>query len=468
MKDQDKTKDELLREVAELRERLASLETSAAGLKRAEEALKRSEKKYRQLVESLNEGVLVLDDQGNIAFANPRMEEISGYSIEELEGKHILPLLEEPYLTTVVEKLERRKKGIKELYEIGFRRKDGAEIWMSIKAAPLYDDHGNFAGSILGVMDITKRKKAEAALKESEERFRAIAGTAKEAIIMIDDDGKISYWNRAAEEIFGYSSQEVLGEDLHRLMAPERYREVIRKGGSLFKETGQGEVVGKTFEMEAIKKDGTEFPVELSISALQVDGRWHAVGIVRDITRRKQMENRLKRYSYMDGLTSIANRRHFEETLDREWGRAKRVGKPLALVMCDIDFFKAYNDTYGHLKGDECLRQVARSLTDTLQRPGDIVARYGGEEFVIILPDTDAEGAVHVAEALRTEVEALRIPHTSSTTSEVVTISLGIADATPSRGSTPAELISASDQALYRAKHRGRNRVERIVNTRQR
>ena len=463
MKDQDKTKDELLRELAELRERLASLVTSAAGLKRAEEALKRSEKKYRQLVESLNEGVLVLDDRANITFANPRMEEISGYAIEELEGKHILPLLEEPHLKMVKEKLERRKRGIKELYEMGFQRKDGARIWMSVKAAPLYDDHGNFAGSILGVMDITKRKKAEAALKESEERFRAIAGTAKEAIILIDDDGKISYWNRAAEEIFGYSSQEVQGEDLHGLLAPARYREVIRKGGARFKETGQGKVVGKTVEVEGIRKDGSEFPVEISISALQVDDRWHAVGIVRDITLRKQMEDRLKRYSYMDGLTSIANRRHFEETLEKEWGRAKRVGKPISLVMCDIDFFKAYNDTYGHLKGDECLRQVARSLTDSLLRPGDVVARYGGEEFAVILPDTDAEGAVHVAETLRAEVEALGIPHTSSGAADVVTVSLGIADAMPSRGIAPAELISASDRALYRAKNRGRNRVERIV-----
>ena len=459
---QDKTKETLRREIVELRERLVALETSVAERERAEAALVKSEHKYRQLVESLNEGIVVLDPSADITFVNPGMEEISGYPAEELQGEKLFSFIEAEDLATVKGKIERRKMGIKERYELELRRKDGAKIWTSIKAAPLYDERGTFSGSLLGVVDITKRKRFEAALMESEERFRAIASAAKDAIILIDDVGMITFWNHGAEMIFGHSSDEAMGCDMHRLIVPEEFHEAHRKGFPRFSETGEGAVVGKTIEVRAIKKDGTRFPIELSISAVHAVNRWHAVGIVRDITQRKEMENRLKRYSYMDGLTSIANRRHFEETLDREWGRAKRVDKPIALIMGDIDFFKAYNDTYGHWRGDDCLKAVARCLSITLNRPGDLVARYGGEEFVVVLPDTDASGAVHVAEALRAEIEAMEIPHASSTASKVVTISLGIADAIPSEGCSPRDLIAQSDRALYRAKDKGRNRVERI------
>jgi diguanylate cyclase (GGDEF)-like protein/PAS domain S-box-containing protein len=167
----------------------------------------------------------------------------------------------------------------------------------------------------------------------------------------------------------------------------------------------------------------------------------------------------LKRLSYLDGLTGVANRRHFDEVLGLEWRRMMRDAKPLSLIMCDIDFFKTYNDTYGHQGGDDSLRQVANTLNSVLGRPEDLVTRYGGEEFAVTLPGTDSQGTKFLAETMRSRVESLGIVHVSSQVSEVLTISLGVASTIPTRGSSPHELISAADQALYEAKKEGRNRV---------
>ena len=173
-----------------------------------------------------------------------------------------------------------------------------------------------------------------------------------------------------------------------------------------------------------------------------------------------QMQSKLRNFSYIDGLTGIANRRHFQEKLDQLWRHEARASEPLSLIMCDIDNFKAYNDTYGHQKGDECLQLVAHTLSETLKRPLDIVARYGGEEFVVILPDTTLNGASSIAEDMRERVESLGIIHDKSKIAKVVTISLGVATITPSQNSHYDALILAADQALYRAKEEGRNRVK--------
>jgi diguanylate cyclase (GGDEF)-like protein len=173
-----------------------------------------------------------------------------------------------------------------------------------------------------------------------------------------------------------------------------------------------------------------------------------------------QMQSKLRQLSYTDGLTGIANRRHFQEELDQMWRHEARVSEPISLIMCDIDYFKAYNDTYGHQKGDKCLQLLSRTLSETLKRPLDMVARYGGEEFVVILPDTTLNGASSIAEDMRDRVESLGITHDKSKIAKVVTISLGVATITPSQNSYYDALILAADQALYRAKEEGRNRVK--------
>jgi len=188
----------------------------------------------------------------------------------------------------------------------------------------------------------------------------------------------------------------------------------------------------------------------------------------REIDRRKANEKKLRamnqtlrQLSLLDGLTDIPNRRYFDQVLDQEWKRAIRETNPLAAIMIDIDYFKLYNDTYGHQRGDTCLKRLAHVLRDSLVRSADFVARYGGEEFVAVLPNTKIEGALSVAEAMRTRVAGARIPHSSSKISDVVTVSIGVDSRIPNRTSEPAELIAAVDKALYKAKHEGRNQVQR-------
>ncbi len=180
---------------------------------------------------------------------------------------------------------------------------------------------------------------------------------------------------------------------------------------------------------------------------------------VRNHIELKRSRDMLARLAHIDGLTGLANRRRFDEQLDLELRRLRRLNEPLSLVMMDVDHFKKFNDAYGHQAGDDCLRQVATALATALHRPADLAARYGGEEFAAILPGTDAEGAVRVAEAIRAGVAALGIPHAASSTAAHVTVSLGIATAYPAAGISGREIIELADSQLYRAKTEGRNRV---------
>jgi len=167
----------------------------------------------------------------------------------------------------------------------------------------------------------------------------------------------------------------------------------------------------------------------------------------------------LKTISALDEVTALANRRQFNQSLEDEWRRAARDVQPLALVLLDLDYFKAFNDSYGHLAGDACLRRVAAVVQEAVHRPGDLAARYGGEEFAVLLPNTTPDGASALAETLRQQVEALALPHVGSPTYRLVTISLGACALIPRHEWTPAVLVAGADKALYAAKAGGRNRV---------
>ncbi len=178
----------------------------------------------------------------------------------------------------------------------------------------------------------------------------------------------------------------------------------------------------------------------------------------------KKHRDMLERLSSLDGLTGIPNRRRFNEYINQEWRNAMRESKSLSMVMIDIDYFKAYNDEYGHMVGDECLKQVAQALTSTLKRPRDFIARYGGEEFVVVLPNTDEEGAYLIAEKMRKKIEDIKITHGCSTISNIVTVSLGVASVDfplELKGDPkPDALINTADKALYMAKNEGRNQIK--------
>lgn len=178
-----------------------------------------------------------------------------------------------------------------------------------------------------------------------------------------------------------------------------------------------------------------------------------------NVTRDLQQANReLDLLSMVDQVTGLANRRRFDEALNDEWRRGIRSGAPLALVMIDVDFFKAFNDSYGHQPGDLCLRYVCSAIRSVVRRPGDLVARYGGEEIAALLPNSTLAGARVLAESMRKAVEGLNIPHAGSTVSRWVTVSAGVAFLVPVATVPPAELVAQADRALYRAKEEGRNR----------
>jgi diguanylate cyclase (GGDEF)-like protein len=166
----------------------------------------------------------------------------------------------------------------------------------------------------------------------------------------------------------------------------------------------------------------------------------------------------LQELSARDALTGLANRRQFDQVMQQEWQRLTRMGQPLALLLVDVDFFKPYNDTYGHPAGDACLQHIAKILASSLHRSGDLGARYGGEEFALVLPNTPIAGAEQVAENVRQAVHAAQIPHTQSAIASHVTLSIGIGVMVPTLQSAPEALIHAADQALYQAKHQGRDR----------
>jgi diguanylate cyclase (GGDEF)-like protein/PAS domain S-box-containing protein len=291
--------------------------------------------------------------------------------------------------------------------------------------------------------------------------------TSIDAIVCADEAGLVTLWNPAAEKMFGYSHKEIVGQPISVLM-PINYRAKHDAGFEKFLETGQVNFLGKSVELFGLQKNGEEFPVELRISASNYFG-WSFTAGIRDISERKKAEkeltllyNKFEELSYLDGLTKISNRRKFDATLDKEWKRAQRNDATLSLIMVDIDYFKLYNDHYGHLQGDECLKIVAKAVDSSFNRVSDLVSRYGGEEFAILLPETDSKAAILGAERCLSSVSKQKITHehTKVPGLDAVSVSIGVASTSPSLDDQPLELVGAADQMLYKAKHNGRNRAE--------
>src|SRR5919202_3249447 len=210
--------------------------------------------------------------------------------------------------------------------------------------------------------------------------------------------------------------------------------------------------VDRAFEVGA--SDYITKPINLAVLRQRVRILLEKSRLYREL---EQAIQQLLHLAMSDTLTQLSNRRSFDEYLSREWQRMGREFSPLSLILCDVDFFKAYNDTYGHPAGDKCLTAVAHVLSEAVKRPADLVARYGGEQFAVILPNTEAIGAAHVAQKIQSKVKALKIPHANSRVSEYVTVSIGIASLFPTSESSPETLIAAADRALYQSKAQGRN-----------
>jgi diguanylate cyclase (GGDEF)-like protein len=290
---------------------------------------------------------------------------------------------------------------------------------------------------------------------------------------VIDPERRVVIWNRACERLTGVAAPEVLGTSLHWRAFYQERRYCLADLVAL----KRPDRLGKLYSQFSVHDDSTAgFSAEnwcvmpklgnhlyLAIDAgpiLDEDGRLIAVvETLRDITDQKRAETALKTLAAKDGLTGLFNRRSFDQALQAEWQRAERSRKPLALLFADVDHFKLFNDRYGHQTGDECLRAVATIIGERAFRPTDLAARYGGEEFAIVLPETDRNGAIEVAERIRTTVMERAIAHGAPGAGPHVTISVGVALRGPEDIGSPDYLLGLADQALYAAKRLGRNRV---------
>ncbi|MGO4478623.1 diguanylate cyclase [Massilia sp. 2TAF26] len=292
------------------------------------------------------------------------------------------------------------------------------------------------------------------AQKEQADRLRMIVDSMDQGLLIVERCGRIQYANPACDRYLGHAADELVGRSLAELLAQQ---ESYPDDCAAMEAVGHG-----TREVLIRHRDGGLRAMDLTMTPMHAaDGLF--VALLHDITHHKQSEDALQRAAMLDPLTRIANRRHFDSFLEREWQRAIRNAQPLSLVVLDVDHFKLYNDTLGHAAGDVCLQKVAQALQAHALRPTDLAARYGGEEFVLLFAETPQEAAARLAEAIRTTVEALQLPNPRSPTSPWITVSVGVATIVPTQLDQIGQLFVCADRAMYAAKGGGRNRVETAV-----
>ncbi len=311
------------------------------------------------------------------------------------------------------------------------------------------------SGEIDAVVDSRSNKpvllfRAQEALRESEERFRAVAELAQDAIISATSDRRITFWNRSAEKMFGYTTQEILGKSstilLGKWFGHIEEHEMLGRGSR----ARAGDSAG-ILEIDARHKDGHEFPVEISSSSWTRNGERVFTSAMRDISERRRLQAELLRHLQVDHLTGLLVRCVGEERITIETNRARRHRRPLAIGLFDIDHFKLVNDVHGHAVGDAVLAHIGQAV-NRLVRTSDVAVRWGGEELLIAMPETTLEGALECAERVRHAVSELDV-----TTIGPITISAGVAAHVGDEGAL--DTVRRADARLYEAKRLGRNRV---------
>lgn len=298
--------------------------------------------------------------------------------------------------------------------------------------------------------------------QEQAQRLRMIVDTMAEGLMIVEASGRIQYTNPACDGYLGYDSGTLAGHSIGELLNAAVAQEYIAYFKVCVEDPG-GEHRHGAREVVIRHRDGPARAMDLTLTPMQVAGEPLFIGLLHDISHRKQYENTLQRAALSDPLTKIANRRHFDSFLELEWQRAIRSGEPLSLIVLDVDHFKLYNDALGHAAGDVALREVAAVLEAHAMRPTDLAARYGGEEFVLLFGETPMNAASALAESLRSRIEGLHLVNPKSATSAWLTASVGVATIIPAQGMEMAAFYIAADQAMYQAKAAGRNRVVKVV-----
>ncbi|MCE3607974.1 sensor domain-containing diguanylate cyclase [Massilia sp. P8910] len=306
--------------------------------------------------------------------------------------------------------------------------------------------------------------------------LESVLGAINLGTIVLDHAQRVVVWNRWMSQYSDLPAERVVGEDFFVLfpeLSGKRIDSAVRQAlrdnfPSVLSQTLH-KAPFELFVNAAAREAGERMQQAVAVTPLEVPGlARHCLIQITDVSvavhRERLLRDQaleLRSQTFSDGLTGIANRRHFDVAMDKEMRRAKRSGTPLSLLMIDIDFFKPYNDHYGHQQGDDTLIKVAHALAAMLQRPGDLIARYGGEEFAVILPEMTAEHSQVLAEKMRERIAALALPHAKADLTGYVTVSIGLATHALENSSDIAVLLGEADRALYMAKGAGRNRVVR-------
>jgi diguanylate cyclase (GGDEF)-like protein/PAS domain S-box-containing protein len=424
---------------------------------RQKEDLIKKEKRFRALIEQSSDGIALVGPDASIVYASPSTERILGYSADEMVAFKTFDLIHPDDQHAAAQGMASllTRPGSSQVSCRRLRRKDGSWRWLESTATNLLREP-TVRAIVINYRDVTERRLADEALKESEERFRSIQESALDAIITMSPEGLITSWNPQAETTFGWPSDEVVGRPLAGTIIPPRYRDAHASGLKHFLATGQGEVINKRVEMTALDRDGREFPVELAVVPLYRDDAVSFCAFIRDIRERKKAEETIRHLAYHDVLTGLPNRVLFEERLRIELARARRSRQKVAVMCLDLDRFKIVNDTVGHTGGDQLLQEVAQEFTECI-REIDTVARVGGDEFTFLLPGIErAEDAAVVAERV---LNSIRHPRRIAGQEFRVTTSIGIT-IFPRDGEDAETLLRNADTAMYRAKERGRDNFQ--------
>jgi diguanylate cyclase (GGDEF)-like protein/PAS domain S-box-containing protein len=416
-------------------------------ISKSEEKLKQSEKKYRDLFETSPDSIIIMDMDHTIVMVNLLTLNLLGQERpEEIIGRNIADTISPKDRPSVAHLLARTiEAGTFEGIEFKMMKSDGSPIDVEGVSSLVLDAQGKAEAIMLATRDITARKRAEEEAREAQEYARYLINSSLDMIITVDTNRCIVEFNKAAEDVFGYSKDEMLGKriDLLYLDSAESSRV-----GQAIQETGwfSGEIVNK-------KKNNETFPAFLSASLIRdAEGNQSGImGISRDITEMKKIELELKAAATLDKLTGIYNRRKLEISLEGEVNRANRYKNPLSLIIIDVDHFKKVNDTYGHLAGDSVLQTIATVVKDSIRKT-DCFGRWGGEEFMILMPQTARKDAMELAEKIRQLIENHIFEKTGKTT-----ICCGV---TQFRDQDTLDgFVKRADDALYKAKNLGRNMV---------
>lgn len=299
-------------------------------------------------------------------------------------------------------------------------------------------------------------------LQESEERYRQLIASSPDATLVITGSSIVFINDKGLTLLRAASPRDILNRPFIHFIHPS----CLKKAHLDWQAIKEGKLKSELIEQRFLRLDGTTVEVELSISPIIYKDEAAYLVTIRDITDRKNTEkklqdalDKLQKLSDLDGLTGIPNRRKLDEYLLQAWKAGATSQSPLSFLLFDVDYFKRYNDHYGHLGGDEVLRVVAASANELLHECGHFVARYGGEEFAAVITGLSPLDALHLAEELRSRIERLSLPHAQSKIEDYVTVSAGLATLVPSSAGTPEQLVAYADKALYRAKAEGRNRV---------